>query len=74
MDDPFNTICRINGWKTLLKELILLNRIESFIINTEGTHITIYVDDSITYYIDFISICTIKYLFRESCIDKLLKN
>jgi len=71
MKDPMNKNNRIDSWKDVLSQLILLKKIENFHINHDGLEIQFNINN-FTYFIDYESESKIKLIIRENLIDQLL--
>jgi len=73
METPFDADCRMEGWKELLKQLVLLNRIDLFIINKSATDVKIIID-KITYYINFKTEESLQTIYRDKLINEIITD
>ena len=73
MEIPFDTDCRMEGWKELLKQLVLLNRIDLFIINKSATSVKIVID-KFTYCINFKTEDYLQVIYRERLINEIIND
>ena len=71
MKNPMDRNDRIESWKQLLIQLVLLKKIERFNINYSGTEINFDINN-FTYYISFENDHNIQMLIREKVIDQLI--
>ena len=71
MKYPMDKDCRIESWTELLKQLILLKKIERYHINYSGTEINFDINN-FTYYLNFESDQKIQTILREKALDQLI--